>query len=360
MLFLDVEVIYRVLGVMSGTSLDGLDLALCEFSQQKNGFNYNIIKAITVSYPETIENRLRNATSLKVFDFVKLHSDFGKFIAEKINENFSDYSIDYIASHGHTVLHYPEKDVNFQIGDGARIATNTGIAVVCDFRSNDIALGGQGAPLVPGGEKFLFPDYNVFLNLGGFSNISFHSEDKITAFDISPANYALNYFARKLGMPFDRDGLAGRKGKINENLLEELNALPFYSQEGSKSLSDHWFYAEFLPVCEKYDIGINDLLRTVYEHIAVQIGNVLEKYGAKEVLVTGGGAFNSFLLERLRVHTKAKIIVPDKEIVNYKEAVIFALLGLLRVLNRNNVRSDVTGSKADNCGGAIYLPYGKL
>ncbi len=356
MLFFDVEVIYRVLGVMSGTSLDGLDLALCEFSQKENGFDYKIIKAITVPYSDEIENRLRNATSLNVLEFVKLHSDYGKFIAEKINENFSDYRIDYISSHGHTVLHYPEKDLNFQLGDGARIAANTGITTVCDFRSTDIALGGQGAPLVPGGEKLLFPDYDVFLNLGGFSNISFHEDNKITAFDISPANYALNYFARQLGKPFDHNGLLGKKGKINENLLHDLNALSYYSQKGSKSLSDHWFYTEFLPVCEKYNIETLDLLRTIYEHIAVQIGNTLEKYDAKKVLVTGGGAFNSFLLERLKNYTNAKLIVPKKEIVDYKEAVIFALLGLLRILKIDNVRSDVTGSKKDNCGGAVYMP----
>ncbi|MBN2662261.1 MAG: anhydro-N-acetylmuramic acid kinase [Bacteroidales bacterium] len=344
--------IYNVLGLMSGTSLDGLDLALCKFDS-KDFKNFSVIKTITAEFPEDLSSQVKNALMLSAIEFVELHKNFGEFIAAQINKFLSTYKIDFVASHGHTVVHFPFKNVNFQIGDGATISSLTGLPVVCDFRSNDIALGGQGAPLVPAGEKYLFSDYDTFLNIGGFSNVSFWRE-KILAYDITPTNYALNYFANLLNQKFDKNGNFGRKGDINFELLSKLSQLTYYKKTPPKSLADHWFFSDFLPEVEKFKIPIHDKMRTIYELSAVKIGENLDQFNTKKVLVTGGGAHNLFLIELLKKNTRAKIIIPSKQIVDYKEAIIFAFLGLLRWLKIPNCLSSVTGAKFDNIGGAIY------
>lgn len=348
--------ILNVLGIMSGTSLDGLDLALVSFDFDADICNYLIMKALTVTYPDEISNKIRNAQYSSAFEFVSLHNHFGEFIANQIIENFKGFKIDLIASHGHTIFHYPDKRINFQIGDGARISAITGIPTVCDFRSTDIALNGQGAPLVPVGEKYLFPDFNAFINIGGFSNISIHSNKKIIAFDISPANYALNFFAQKFGKSFDKNGEIGKSGNIDKHLFEKLNNLDFYKIKGSKSLSDHWFFENFLPVCEKFDISNADKLRTIYEHIAFQIAKNFNKYNIKKIMVSGGGAYNTFLIELIRNMSKTEIFIPDQNTIDFKEALIFAFLGLLRFLKKENIFAEVTGSKVNNIGGALYYP----
>ncbi len=343
---------YTVLGLMSGTSLDGLDLALCDFWYDGK-WNFQVLKTQTVPYPQQLAKSLRGAARLSALELVTLHKDYGRFLAQKINKFLSGAPKQpvLIASHGHTVFHYPEAGINFQIGDGAVINALTGLPVVCDFRSQDIALGGQGAPLVPTGDLLLFDGYDLLLNLGGFSNVTV--KNPFLAFDICPVNYALNYFARHFGMDFDRDGSLGQKGEVNSRLLEELNALEYYAQEPPKSLSDHWFYDEFLPITEKYKIPLTGKLRTIYEHIAQQIATVLDKYGGK-VLVTGGGAKNKFLIRLIREKTKAQIIIPGPVLVDYKEALIFAFLGLLRYLGKTNVDRRITGAARDTVSGALY------
>lgn len=345
---------YQILGLMSGTSLDGLDMALCTFNSQ-NYAEFCITKSVTAEYPETLANRLKNSLSLNAVEYIKLHKQYATFIANKINELFKEEKIDFIASHGHTSIHYPDQNINFQLGDGATLSALTELPVVCDFRSTDIALGGQGAPLVPGGEKHLFPDFDTFLNIGGFANISFW-RNNVFAYDICPANYALNFFALKFGKKYDKNGLIGQKGTVIKPLLDELSGLEYFKMSHPKSLSDHWFFDVFLKTIDKYSNSDNDKLRTIYEFISAEIAKNIDRQQTKKIMITGGGAYNNFLVELIRNKTKAEIYLPEKQIIDYKEALIFAFLGLLRWENKNNCLSDVTGAKHDNIGGAIYLP----
>ncbi len=344
---------YSALGIMSGTSLDGLDLALCHFWED-NQWHYSIVKARTVKYPAQLKSRLRKAQHLSGLDLIALHKEYGRFIVQQVNAFLDGMEKPLlIASHGHTVFHYPDGGINLQIGDGAVIAALTGLPVVCDFRSTDIALGGQGAPLVPTGDYFLFPGYAMLLNLGGFSNITIRNP--LTAFDICPVNFALNYFARQFAMEYDRDGHLGRQGQVNPQLLAELDNLPYYSQTPPKSLSDHWFYDNFLAVVEKYKISPIDKLATIYHHIARQITNITNQHQGN-ILITGGGARNKFLIELIRQNSANPVVIPDDETVDFKEAVVFAFLGLLRWLGRTNVFRAVTGASRDTISGAVYLP----
>jgi len=347
--------IFNVLGLMSGTSLDGLDMALCSFDDL-NFKNFNVIKTKTVEYPKNLVQKIKNSLNFSTIEFVEHHKRLGEFFAEQINTFFRDDKIDFIASHGHTIVHFPDKNINFQVGDGATISSLTELPVICDFRSNDIALGGQGAPLVPAGEKYLFSEYDTFLNIGGFSNVSFWRE-KTIAYDISPANYAFNFFANKLGEKFDKNGFFGKKGEIDAKLFENLSQLEYFSKKAPKSLADHWFFNVFLPEIEKFDIPIYDKMRTIYELIATEIGKNLDEFNTKKVFVTGGGTHNCFLINLLKDKTKAQIIVPNNQIIDYKEAIIFAFLGLLRWKNIPNCLSSVTGAKFDNIGGAIYRSF---
>ncbi len=347
----------NVIGVMSGSSLDGLDLAYCEFKYDRGKWKYEIQKAVTVPYPRDLAKSLRNARHLNALELIRLHKEYGEFIGKKILEFIKSNGLakpDLISSHGHTVFHYPEAGINFQIGDGAAISAITGITVVSDFRSQDIALGGQGAPLVPMGDKLLFADYDLLLNLGGFSNITV--QKPFLAFDICPVNFALNYFARKLGMEYDKDGNLGRKGNIYSPLLDALNQLEYYNSPPPKSLSAHWFDQVFLDQLERYKIPVLDKLRTVYEHIAIKISQVLNRYTGR-VLVTGGGAKNKFLMELIsqKVDDKVKIEIPDEILIDYKEALVFALLGLLRYEKKLNIDKQITGAKHSTSSGAVYL-----
>lgn len=344
--------IYNVLGVMSGTSLDGLDLALCRFTKDQK-WKFEIIKTVTIPFYEDLKFEIKNALQVSVVEFIELHRNFGHFIAKQIN-NFVDLNnVDLIASHGHTVIHFPHRKINFQLGDGAVIASETSKPVVSDFRSIDILLGGQGAPLVPAGEKYLFEDFDTFLNIGGFSNVSCF-RNKILAYDISAANFALNYFAHKFDKEFDEGGHIGKMGRINLKLLGELNSIPYFENQAPKSLADHWFYGVFMPIVDKYEISDIDKFRTLYEHIAFQISKNLNSLNCSRVMVTGGGALNKFLMDLIREKSDAEIFIPSIEIIQFKEAIIFAFLGLLRWLHIPNCLADVTGAKCDNIGGSIF------
>lgn len=345
---------FKAIGLMSGTSLDGLDIAAVEFHLNDEKWSFNLLTADTITYSETWENRLKTAPSLSGELLTELDSDFGKFIGEQValfqqNKNFAP---DIVASHGHTVFHQPEKGYTLQIGNGANIAALTNTLTVSDFRSGDVALGGQGAPLVPIGDKLLFSEYDYCLNLGGFANISYENNGQRLAFDNCPANFVLNHFAEKVGLPYDKNGELGRKGTINSKLLEKLNELSFYQMAAPKSLGREWVENDFLPVLNNFNISGSDKLRTVYEHIAQQISNSVSSKG--KMLITGGGAFNSLLMERIKALCSTEIIIPVKEIIDFKEAIIFAFLGVLRVKNTNNCLASVTGAKKDSCGGIIH------
>lgn len=343
-----------VLGLMSGTSLDGLDLALCEFSK---GYAFKILKAKTVPYSKEWKSVLGGAPHLSAEKYFALHAQYGKFIADEINLFLKESSLkpDAIASHGHTAFHQPQLGFSTQIGCGATIAANTGITTVCDFRSLDVANGGQGAPLVPIGDKLLFGNYDACLNLGGIANISFDNNGKRVAYDICEANMLLNFLAEKTGNAFDENGMLAKSGIINPELLNSLNNLSYYVESGAKSMGREWFEKNILPLIEKSELNTNDLLATSTEHIAHIIGNELNQKKIKNVLVTGGGALNTFLIESIKTKTECDIIIPDEQTINFKEALIFAFLGYLRLNKIVNILSSVTGARGDSVGGAVYF-----
>jgi anhydro-N-acetylmuramic acid kinase len=345
---------YLVTGVMSGTSLDGLDLAAVEFAYADDRWKFSIVAAETISYSPEWEEKLRTAPVLSGVQLMELHNTYGRYLGQHISRFLQQRRLtpQLIASHGHTVFHQPEKGFTFQLGNGVSIAAETGIATVADFRSGDVALGGQGAPLVPVGDRLLFSEYESCLNLGGFANISYEQNGKRIAFDICPVNFILNELAQKKGKPYDAGGELGRAGKVNKELLEQLNRLEFYRQPPPKSLGREWMDNCFLPVVNNSDASVEDKLRTVYEHIALQIANAVPETG--RMLVTGGGAFNTFLLERFREHLKSEIVVPSSDIINYKEALVFAFLGLLRFLGEVNCYASVTGARRDSSAGVVY------
>ena len=344
----------NVTGLMSGTSLDGLDLCSVDFDRSEGGdFRYTIQAAETVAYPHEIKKRLASAQDLDAFDFILLHNEYGRYTGERVVEFMRQYGCksDVVASHGHTVFHQPSKRLTFQIGSGAEIAAVTGLPVVCDFRSLDVALGGQGAPLVPVGDDLLFPDYDYCLNIGGFANVSFRGKGQRIAYDICPANIVLNIYAEQRGMAYDAGGERAASGTLCSDLLTKLNALEYYVEQGPKSLGREWTEQYFIPMVEQSGLAVEDKLRTLCEHIAMQIAAAS---GAGKMLVTGGGAFNDFLIRRIAAHCRCQVTVPDALTVNFKEALIFAFLGLLYVENRAGALSSVTGAMVDNIGGAMY------
>jgi anhydro-N-acetylmuramic acid kinase len=348
---------YVSIGVMSGTSLDGLDLAACRFTFD-GSWNFEIIKAVTVPYSHKWVNRLSSAADLNALDFAFLNNDFGKFIGKQVAEFSADLpqKPDLVSSHGHTVFHQPQNKLTVQIGSGASIAVYSKLPTVCDFRSQDVALNGQGAPLVPIGDELLFGDYEYCLNLGGIANISFRENDERKAFDICPANMAFNLFIKELGFQYDLDGNYGRTGKVQEELLHLLNQLEFYQQKGPKSLGREWFEEEFLPLILSFQLSPTDALRTLYEHVSDQLSLAVDQYPKGRMLITGGGAHNVFLIELFSEKTKHKTIVPSAQIIDFKEAIIFAFLGVLRLREEPNCLRSVTGANYDHAGGAIYLP----
>lgn len=344
----------KAIGVMSGTSLDGMDIAAVEFNFTEGEWSFNLVEAETIYYTNEWENKLRNAPTLSGEKLSELHSEYGKLTGEQVqsfiqNRNFAP---DIIASHGHTVFHRPEKGYTLQIGNGANICALTNTVTVADFRIGDVALGGQGAPLVPIGDKLLFSEYDYCLNLGGFANISYDKNGTRLAFDNCPVNFVLNHFAEKAGMPYDENGKLGRKGKVNSALLDKLNNIPFYKNTSPKSLGREWVEMEFFPILNEFEISDLDKMRTVYEHIAVQISDAVS--GTGKMLITGGGAFNSFLIERIKALSSTLVVIPKKEIIDFKEAIIFAFLGVLKMKGINNCLASVTGAHKDSCGGIIY------
>ena len=346
--------IFHAIGLMSGTSLDGLDICYAKFVQNHSDWNFEILKHQTLPYSADWDNALRNSINLSAEELLKLNSDYGFYLGNKTAEFISENQIknlDLIASHGHTVFHQPKKRFTLQIGDGRTIKIKTGKTVVCDFRSADVLLGGNGAPLVPVGDELLFSEFNACLNLGGFSNISLKQNGKRIAFDICPVNIILNKFANELGKKFDENGELARAGKIDEQLLYKLNQLEFYHQNFPKSLGIEWVNDNIFPLINNQKT--EDLLATFTEHSAVQIAKVFEEFDIKTVLVTGGGTYNSFLIEKIKAKTKTEIHIPKPEIIEYKEALVFAFMGVLRFLNLNNVLSSATGSLRDHSSGII-------
>lgn len=344
----------NIIGLMSGTSMDGVDLIHVEFSIDRKKVKYRILKGKTFPYPEKLLEKLKKSRELSGLKLTLLNIELGKYYGQLLQKFIGKSKIDLIASHGHTVFHQPENGMTLQIGSGAEIAAKTGIKTICDFRSTDIALGGQGAPLVPFGDELLFSEYDYCLNLGGYSNISFRENKKRVAFDISPCNIVLNILANEKGKKYDNKGEMSESGKINNELLNSLNKLDFYKQKKSKSLGNEWLEKNVIPLINKTKLSIEDQLSTFTEHISFQISKNVKK--GKTVLITGGGAYNDYLIQRIKFHSEAKIILPEKKLIDFKEALIFALLGYMREQNFVNTFASSTGAKRDSSGGVVYFP----
>lgn len=347
-------IIYKAIGLMSGTSLDGLDICFAKFGKENSCWKFEIIKAETVPYPKTLEEQLRNSIHLSSQDLLGLHSEYGFYLGQITHDfikrnQLSD--IDLIASHGHTVFHQPQRKFTLQIGDGRAIKLQTQIPVIYDFRSQDVLLGGNGAPLVPIGDEFLFSGFDACLNLGGFSNISFKINDERIAFDIAPVNIVLNKLVQEFGQNYDENGDLARKGNINLQLLEQLNSLEFYAQSHPKSLGIEWCNANIFPLFS--GIEALDVLATFTEHAAEQISKIFNIHQFNKVLFTGGGTYNQYLIEKIRDKTQTEIIIPEKQIIDFKEALIFAFMGVLRLNNEVNVLSSATGSLHNHSSGII-------
>jgi anhydro-N-acetylmuramic acid kinase len=363
--------VYRAIGVMSGSSLDGLDIAFAEFQEQAGKWTFAIKQTACYIYEEEWRNRLQNAISLTALDYQLLHTGFGHYIGEKVNAFIEDHELQYkvalVASHGHTSFHIPAKKMTAQLGDGAAIAATTQLPVVTDLRALDIALGGQGAPIVPVGEKYLWDDYDYFLNIGGIANIS--ASARLTTggwgFDVCPANRVLNMLANETGQPYDNGGAMAENGTINQELLEKLDRLEYYKEPFPKSLANDFGTGIVYPIVKNSGLDTNDSLRTYTEHIVIQIKNAFAVLGNHKpqtknhkLLCTGGGAFNRFLIQRLKEilqEINIELIVPDANLVSYKEALIMAFIGVLRWRQEYNVLSSVTGASRDSIGGALWM-----
>ncbi|MEH6680838.1 MAG: anhydro-N-acetylmuramic acid kinase [Sediminicola sp.] len=355
--------IHKVIGLMSGTSLDGLDLAHCHIWRTEGGWDFTIQNTRSIDYDGEMAERLKNSIFLSADALLRFHNSYGSWLGQQVAAFVADRELEvhFIASHGHTAHHQPQNGLTFQLGSGQHLANECGIKTICDFRTNDVALGGQGAPLVPIGDRLFFGQYDFCLNLGGIANISFEKKGERMAYDIGLANMVLNHLTQKTGLAYDRGGQLARTGSVNPSLLEQLNALPFYALPFPKSIGFEWFVGEVVPLLERTPDSLENLLHTSVHHICEQVALQLEKNGAKKgnsLLVTGGGALNDFLVECLRekLGQTAKVVVPDRTLIEFKEALVFALMGVLREEREVNCLRSVTGAKRDSSGGVVYLP----
>ncbi|MCX8479703.1 MAG: anhydro-N-acetylmuramic acid kinase [Chitinophagales bacterium] len=346
----------KFVGLMSGSSLDGLDIALCQFDKKGNSFTGSIEKAITIPFPKPLAKRLSQGAILDAYALSLLDHDFGKWCGEQVAKHFSKETFTAIASHGHTLLHHPEKGFSLQIGHGAAMATAAQRPVVCDFRNNDIANGGQGAPLVPFGELHLFEKVDAFINLGGIANISFLKGPKPVAYDVCACNQWLNAAANIKRKPFDKDGKLALKGTANIKCQKALESWKFYQLPAPKSLSNQAVMQQFQKALA-FDLKAEDLSATLVEHISAQLSAALLRFAPKgKGMICGGGAFHPLLIQKIQQKSNWQLIIPDSIKVQYKEAFIFAFLGYCRWKELPNTVSKLTGAKKDTCSGAIYLP----
>jgi anhydro-N-acetylmuramic acid kinase len=362
---------YKAIGLMSGSSLDGLDIAYCEFGFINGQWALKVLNTDVVTYPDEWVQEIKSLPVSTAKTLWQSHTALGHYFAEQVNAFIARYKlkgkVDLVASHGHTIFHFPENKMTTQIGDGSAIAAITDLPVICDFRSGDIADGGQGTPIVPIGDRLLFGEYRFCLNIGGIANMSCKTNTAggIVAFDICPANQVLNSLANRLGHEYDDGGKLATEGKASTGLLQKLNELDFYQRSYPKSLDNGFSREIILPLMEEFDISIQDKLRTYVEHIAMQVALHIKaaaaqeslRFGANEkMLATGGGAFNVFLINRIKELTGIEVVVPNEELVKFKEAIVIALMGVLRMRNEVNVLKSVTGARKDSVAGAVYRP----
>lgn len=353
---------HKILGLMSGTSLDGLDLAYCHFTEGKGVWTFDIVNTKSIPYATKQQTELKDAIHLSVEDLFQLHNSYGTWLGEQVLSFIekNQVAVDYVASHGHTTHHRPELGFTVQIGSGQHLANAAKQHVICDFRTNDIALGGQGAPLVPIGDQLLFKEYDFCLNLGGISNISFDVKGKRIAYDIGLANMILNYITRKINLAYDKGGVLARSGNINPEMLRKLNGLNYYLLPHPKSIGYEWFLEQVVPIVDSTEATTEDLLHTSIHHICEKITQQIHQNtitSGQKVLVTGGGALNTFLVDTLtdKIGSEIRIVVPEKKLINFKEAMVFAFMGALRAEKKVNVFSSVTGATRNSSSGVLYL-----
>ncbi|TYA58222.1 anhydro-N-acetylmuramic acid kinase [Formosa maritima] len=348
---------YHVVGVMSGTSLDGVDLVFTTFTIQEGLWDYNIHCSKTIAYTKEWYDVLKHLTSKSIEQLQKIDIAYSEYLAHIIQDFIVGNNItelDAICSHGHTALHQPEKGLTYQIGNLPSLYQILKTTIICNFRVQDVALGGQGAPLVPIGDKLLFSNYDFCLNLGGFANISTENHEQRVAYDICPVNIVLNHYVSLLGYEYDDRGKIASTGEIHQELLTQLNCLGFYKKEPPKSLGLEWVQNNVFPLIEKFQLPVESILRTFVEHIAIQISKEINKKQLSNVLVTGGGAYHTFLIQNIQEKTTNSILIPEKSLVEYKEALVFGLLGVLKLRGEVNCLSSVTGAKHHHSSGKIF------
>ncbi|OUU01187.1 MAG: hypothetical protein CBB99_04860 [Bacteroidetes bacterium TMED39] len=359
---------YNIIGVMSGTSMDGLDIAHFTLSEREDKkWDYKINHAKTIPYGDKWRLRLSKLRNQSSLVFYKTDRFFGQYIGECIADFLDENSLDadLIASHGHTIFHQPHNNLSVQIGDGNSITAMTGIPSVTNFRAMDVIFGGHGAPLSAVGDELLFSEYDVCLNIGGFANISSNQNGARIGFDICPANILFNRIAREFGKDYDENGTIAESGKIDYQLLDKLNKIEYYHQSGSKTLGREWINDQFWFNVRESGISKEDKMKTLCDHVGSQIGNNIEDLtggegSVKRVLATGGGVHNKTLIDHIKTHTDVEIVIPDDMLVKYKEALIFALLGILRVKNIDNIYKSVTGADDDVLAGSLHGNFSDL
>lgn len=348
---------YKVIGMMSGTSLDGLDIAYCEFEKQQTGWNFSVVHAAVIRYPRGLKEKLSTAHKLEAVDFMALDAELGRYIGKALKKFTEENAVspEFIASHGHTIFHQPHLGFTTQIGNGNAIHAATGIPVICDFRSLDVSLGGQGAPLVPAGDRLLFAEHDTCLNLGGIANLSAEIEGERKAFDICFCNMTLNYLVSSLGKEYDKGGEISSSGEVDQPLLRDLGNLYRSIRKKRPSLGREMFESAVIPLLKKRRIPLQNKLATCTESTAIEIVNAAVQMNGKSMLCTGGGAFNSYLISRILEHAgdSISIIIPDDAIIKFKEALVFAFLGVLRTRGEVNCLRSVTGASRDNSGGVM-------
>lgn len=347
---------FKVIGLMSGSSLDGVDIAYVNFSHDNKRWFFQIVEAGNVPYSSYWKEQLAEAFNKKPEDLKELDKEYGRYLGTITKRFIEKYELEpkLIASHGHTIFHRPDEGFTLQIGNGQEIAKATGITTVNDFRSEDVMKGGQGAPLVPIGDRHLFADYPICLNIGGIANVSYEYEGKRIAYDICIANQMLNYLANKLGYDYDNNGSFARQGKVNLDLLKTFNDNSYYDKEAPKSLGREFFEKYQHQIIEESSLDVRDILATATEHIASQIVKSTDMLEKSKMLITGGGAKNNYLVERISELSKHEVVIPDSMIIDYKEALIFAFLGTLKMEGKINVLSSVTGATSDSSSGTIH------
>ena len=342
----------KVIGVMSGSSLDGVDIATVHFSD-----NWKIESAETIALPDQLADSLSRIMEMTALDIAKTEQAYSSYIAEALSKHIAKYGkADLIGIHGHTVLHYPDLQTSWQLLNPGMIASKVSLPVVSDFRNQDMALGGQGTPMAVIADRDLFTGYDYYVNLGGIANISYQRNGEWMAYDICPCNQILNHYSQRLGQPYDKGGSFAAKGTVRQNLLEHLLSLPFHKKLPPKSIDNSWIQKEIIPSIDKFDYEPHDVLRTTIEYISIIIGDQLSQ--GEKMLFTGGGSYNTYMMSCIEAQARKRniaCVIPDNLIVDYKEALLIAYAAILRYKQESNFIASATGASASISGGGLYI-----